>query len=278
MTMDTYQADLLRGSLRELFADATAGAGPDARERLRELRWDEVAAEHPVTAITLLFTEKGRALSRAALLDDAVLPVLTADLPGGADAVCFPYPGCGSRPSSTAPATTGILLRGPAPHERLVIPVAGPDGVALTVAPASDFTVTPLPSLDHDAAWYAVAGATPTARYGGHAWAAAVTTAHRALAAEIIGVTERALEHTSTRRQFNAPIAAFQAVRHRLADAHVAVAAARALLDAAFAGGSAVAALAAKARPATRTRRRATARYRCVGPWGPRSSIRCIST
>jgi hypothetical protein len=252
MTMDTYEADLLRGSLRELFADATAGTGPDARKRLRELGWDEVAADHPATATTLLFTEKGRALSRAALLDDAVLPVLTADLPGGADAVCYPDPRCGSRPSSTAAVTTGILLRRPAPHERLVIPVACPDGVALTVAPAGDFTVTRLPSLDHDAGWCAVAGATPPARYSGHAWAAAVATAHRALAAEIIGVTERALElaveHTSLRRQFNAPIAAFQAVRHRLADGYVAVAAARALADAAFAGGSAVAALAAKAR------------------------------
>jgi len=74
----------------------------------------------------------------------------------------------------------------------------------------------------------------------------------RALAAEIIGVAERALdlavEHTSSRRQFNAPIAAFQAVRHRLADAYVAIAAARALLDASFADGSGAAAIAAKAR------------------------------
>lgn len=254
MTVDTHEADLLTGSLRELFAGAgaAAGIGPEVRDRLRELGWDDVAAEHPAMATTLLFTEKGRALSAAALLDDAVLPVLTADLPGGADAVCYPYPGSGPRPSSTSAATTGILLRRPAPHERLVIPVAGADGVALTVAPASDFTVTPLPSLDPSAGWYAVTGATPPAGYSGHAWAAAAATAHRALAAEIIGVTERALElaveHTSTRRQFNAPIAAFQAVRHRLADAYVAIAAARALLDAALAGGSAVAALAAKAR------------------------------
>ena len=85
-----------------------------------------------------------------------------------------------------------------------------------------------------------------------------MAAAHRALAAEIIGVAERALglavEHTSTRRQFNAPIAAFQAVRHRLADSYVAIAAARALLAASFGDGSqsptvaAVAAAAAKAR------------------------------
>ena len=85
-----------------------------------------------------------------------------------------------------------------------------------------------------------------------------MAAAHRALAAEIIGVAERALElaveHTSTRRQFNAPIAAFQAVRHRLADAYVAIAAARALLAASF------------ARPSPRPSRRSRPPPRRPGP------------
>ena len=156
-------------------------------------------------------------------------------------------------PSSTPLAVTGILLRQPGPDERLVIPVADSGGVSLAVAPASAFTVTPLPSLDHEAGWYAVAGPTPATRYDGSAWAPAVAAAHRALAAEIIGAAERALElaveHTSSRRQFNAPIAAFQAVRHRLADCYVAIAAARALLAASFGDvrGSATVAAAARA-------------------------------
>ena len=256
--MDAEEIDLLTGSLREVFACAAA----DVPRQLRELGWDDVAAADPAAATTLLFTEKGRALSTAALLDDAVLPLLSAELPGGpaggADLLCYPYPGSGTRPSSTPLGTTGILLRRPEPDERLLIPVAEADGVTLAVAAAGEFTVTPLPSLDPAAGWYAVAGPTPAARYDGSAWAAAVPAAHRALAAEIIGVAERALglavEHTSTRRQFNAPIAAFQAVRHRLADAYVAIAAARALLAASFGDGSqspavaAVAAAAAKAR------------------------------
>jgi hypothetical protein len=246
--VDTEEADLLTGSLRELFADASA----DVPRRLRELGWDDVASEHPAAAATLLFTEKGRALSNAALLDEMVLPALIADLPGGADAVCYPYPGSGSRPSSTAQHTTGILLRQPEWDERIVIPIADVDGVTLAVGVASEFTVTPLPSLDREIGWYAVAGPTPGPRHDGRAWAAGVAAAHRALAAEIIAVADRALElaveHTSSRRQFGAPIAAFQAVRHRLADAYVAIAAARALLDASFADGSGVAAIAAKGR------------------------------
>jgi len=249
--MDTEEIDLLTGSLREVLA----GAAADVPGRLRELGWDDVAAADPAAATTLLFTEKGRALSAAALLDDAVLPLLSAGLPVS-QLLCYPYPGSGTRPSSTPRGTTGILLRRPEPDERLLIPVADPDGVTLAVAAAGEFTVTSLPSLHPEAGWYAVAGPTPAARYDGSAWAAAVAAAHRALAAEIIGVAERALglavEHTSTRRQFNAPIAAFQAVRHRLADAYVAIAAARALLAASFGDGSQppafAAAAAAKAR------------------------------
>jgi hypothetical protein len=251
VTVDAEETDLLTESLRELFAEDAA----DVAERLRELGWDDVAASDLAEATTLLFTQKGRALSNAALLDAVVLPLVTADLPGGplggAVAVCYPYPGTGSLPSSTGVATTGILLRRPAPDERLVIPVADDDGVCLAVAGAGDFTVTPLPSLDPESGWWAVTGPTPPARYDGDSWPTALAAARRALAAEIIGVAERVLElaaeHTGSRRQFGAPIAAFQAVRHRLADGYVAVAAARALLDASFADGSDVAGLAAKA-------------------------------
>ena len=142
--------------------------------------------------------------------------------------------------------------------------------------------MTPLPSLDQEADWYTVSGPTPPARYDGDAWVSAVAAARRALAAEIIGTAERALElaveHTSSRRQFNAPIAAFQAVRHRLADGYVAIAAARALLAASFGeapGSATVAAAAAKARAAARTRPWARPPYRYAARWGPPLSTRC---
>jgi alkylation response protein AidB-like acyl-CoA dehydrogenase len=98
--------------------------------------------------------------------------------------------------------------------------------------------------------WSAVTGpgaSSPAAA----SWDDGLAAAHRALAAELIGtageVLRLAVEHTSSRTQFGAPIAAFQAVRHRLADAHVAITAARSLLEAAFAAGSAPLARAAKA-------------------------------
>lgn len=255
--MDTEEAGLLAGSLRALFADGTA----DVPARLTEFGWDDVVAEDAVSATTLLFTEKGRALSPAALLDEVVLGALARDagLPGVAGLVCYPHPASGFRPSATASAVTGLLLRRPRPDERIVIPVALNDGgTGLAVGRAGEFAVTPLPSLDDSLGWHAVAGPARGLRYEkrdeGQGWAAAAAAAHRALAAEIIGVTSRvldlAIEHTSSRRQFGAPIAAFQAVRHRLADGYAALEASRSLLDASFGAGAdsaGVAAIAAKA-------------------------------
>jgi alkylation response protein AidB-like acyl-CoA dehydrogenase len=253
LIVDTEETAMLTASLQEVFGEADDGA--DVSRLLAGLGWDEVVAEHPAEATALLFTEKGRALSSATLLDDVVLPMLATGIQDGATAVCYPSPGAGWRPSSTAEMTTGVLLRRPEPDERIVIPVAEAGGVSLAIAPASELAITPLPSLDPEIGWHLVTGPTPTGRYDGRQWAVAVTAAHRALAAEIIGVADRALElaveHTSTRSQFGAPIAAFQAVRHRLADAYVAIAVARALLGAAFAAdpeSAVVAAAAAKAR------------------------------
>ena len=107
--MDTEETAMLAASLQEVFGEADDGA--DVSRLLARLGWDDVMAEHPAQAVTLLFIEKGRALSDAALLDDVVLPVLAAGIPGGATAVCYPSPVAGRRPSSTAETATGVLLR-----------------------------------------------------------------------------------------------------------------------------------------------------------------------
>src|SRR5258707_9296663 len=177
---------MLTASLQEVFGEADDGA--DVSRLLAQLGWDDVVAEHPAEAATLLFIEKGRALSSAALLDDVVLRVLTTGMPAPAEpaappgcptAVCYPSPAAGQRPSSTAETTTGVLLRLPGPDERIVIPVAEAGGVTLAVGPASEFTITPLPSLDPEAGWYTVTGPTPGARHDGRQWAVAVAGAHR---------------------------------------------------------------------------------------------------
>jgi alkylation response protein AidB-like acyl-CoA dehydrogenase len=83
------------------------------------------------------------------------------------------------------------------------------------------------------------------------AWEAAVARGRRALASEIAGASRAMLElartHAIDRVQFDRPIARFQAVRHRLADALVAVESLDAALIAARDVESAMTAALAKA-------------------------------
>ena len=79
----------------------------------------------------------------------------------------------------------------------------------------------------------------------------ALAAGRRAVAHELVGVSRTMLElartHALERIQFDVPIASFQAVRHRLADALVAIEAASAALDGAWDDGGAFAAMVAKA-------------------------------
>jgi alkylation response protein AidB-like acyl-CoA dehydrogenase len=237
MTMDAEQTALLSSTLREVLSTPT----DDIDARLAELGWDDVVASDPAAATMLLFTEHGRSLATTDLLDRAVLDVLGI----AADAVC--YPRTGDTPGSDAHRTTGMLLRAPVAGSVIAVPLA--DGTVGLVG-ADAVSTEPLRTFDPTVTWYAVTGPGAAATAAA-SWSDAVAAAHRALAAELIGaageVLRLAVEHTSSRTQFGAPIAAFQAVRHRLADAHVAIAAAQSLLEAAFLAGSAASARAAKA-------------------------------
>jgi hypothetical protein len=232
MTMDQEQAALLTRTLREVLSSSS-----DVDAQLADLGWDEVVAGDPAAATILLFTEHGRALAITDLLDRAVVEALGVT----GDSVC--YPATGDTPSSDGSGTRGVLLHAPAPGSQVVVPLS--DGTIGVVA-ADDLTVTPLRTFDPTVTWHTATG--PAARPCDSApWDQAVAVAHRALAAELIGTAGEVLRLGVDRTQFGAPIAAFQAVRHRLADAHVAIAAAQALLDAAFVAGDAATARAAKA-------------------------------
>jgi hypothetical protein len=232
-TLDNEQIDLLSATLRDVLSGPAQGV--DAR--LADLGWDDVVADDAATATRLLFTEHGRALATTSLLDRLVLDALEVT----ADAVAYPL--TGDAPTS---ALTGILTHEPAPGSTVAVPLLR----GVVVVPVEALTLTPLRTFDPALTWFSVTGAEPTSSTPAD-WSAGVAVAHRALAAELIGtageVLRLAVEHTSSRTQFGAPIAAFQAVRHRLADAHVAIAAAQSLLLAAFVEGSPASARAAKA-------------------------------
>lgn len=239
-SLDTATQKLLAGSLRDLFAANTGQAA--VATALAELGWDEVRASDPATATTLLFTEHGRALATSSVLDDVLLAELTPALPvaTGGRAVLYPHPlDGGTLPSRGAPLR-GLLLGDLDGITKVIAPYDTGASTGLLVVPAGQVAdvATEASIFDPRVRWLLVeAGPLSGDLSWDHvddaegAWIRAQAAGRRALAAEITGICEAALEiataHTSARVQYGRPIASFQAVRHRLAEAHVAITAAR---------------------------------------------------
>ena len=115
---------------------------------------------------------------------------------------------------------------------------AGAEGRVARVPPSA-FAVTPVQGIDPDAMLHTVRveDDAATSEIDAVAWDFAVAAGRSALACQVAGACHAMLalarEHTLERIQFGRPIARFQAVRHRLADALVAVEALEATLLAA---------------------------------------------
>lgn len=227
--MDAELRTLLTGSLRAMFA-----TGADRATVLDELGWADVRQAHGAAADALLFREQGRALAASTLLDDVVLAELGARSASTTRAVVHPW-----RPED--PAHGGVLPKNPAGLDEVVL--GGADGSAVVAPVPGPDAVRPLAGFGRDTGWYEVlrlSTSTPRSTSastlpGEPGWPRAVAAAQRALAAELVGLCEAALalavDHTTNRRQYGRPIGSFQAVRHRLAEAHVAVASAQDVVD-----------------------------------------------
>jgi alkylation response protein AidB-like acyl-CoA dehydrogenase len=234
--LDDATREMLADSLREVFNGGAGAASISAA--LEALGWEEVRGSDPAGATTLLFTEQGRALASSRALDDVLLSELSPVLPeaAGSRAVLVPL--------AEEPDATGGVLLGPLDGiAEVVVPTSKNGAVGLSVVPAARFaeTAAPIEGFDPRSDRLLVAGPPPTGERieAGDAWTRAVAAGHRALASEIIGVCEAALSmavaHTSAREQYGRPIASFQAVRHRLAEARVWNSAARTTVETAWA-------------------------------------------
>lgn len=266
--MDDQTTELLRGSIRGVLAEIAGGTGRTGRPgrslraRLDDLGWAEVLADDPATATTVLFAEHGRQLARTRALDDVVLAALDDVLPPmqGERAVAHPHPMAidlfAFAPAATPLPGAGpgrVVVLGPLDGvDEVVVPVRADESVGAVVVPVGALRTVPVDTFDHDAGWTAIeltdVGADVIDL--GERWSAAVAGARRALAAELLGVCEAmlalAVEHTSARVQYGRRIASFQAVRHRLAEAHADIVGCQSLLTAAWADGGPWAAAIAK--------------------------------
>jgi hypothetical protein len=245
-------------SLRDTLRAVISGATPDRIDReLDDLGWSELVAETP-SAFALLYDELGRSARSTALIDKLVLSELGPLLAARCDAVVYPAPSHGLRPSThqgaDAIVVDGWALKPPGADDRLLVCPAthsehAPAPLVLTtLRSAPGLNVRPTKTLDSDGLWVRIIGTVSPSDVElvdvpGLSPRSVQTPARRAAAGELAGLASGtlalAVAHVSSRTQFGRPIGSFQAVRHRLADARALVAGTAALVADAWATASA---------------------------------------
>jgi len=230
---------MLRSSLRRLLVETDAAKLPTA---LEEFGWLDLLQADPAEAVAALFELQGETLTASPALNAVMAGPLLAVVPGvdsvagaGVGEWTVVLPGVGRR----APVDA---VTGGAPIGRCLLVTQQDGEPVLTVVDASEGGTGParpvegidpglgLVRLDADPAVGVeiVAGGEAVSA----AWAEAVSAGRRALAHELVGLSRAmltlAVEHARERHQFGRPIGAFQAVKHRLAEAKVALTAAEA--------------------------------------------------
>jgi acyl-CoA dehydrogenase-like protein len=261
VTTGEQRGPVMEAAERQLF-DATVrraveshrGAGLDAA--LHEVGWREALADDPQLAVAVLFEHQGRAHAASGALDDVVADALGLAAGPGA-AVVLPALGDAAPPGSHHGRleVDGLGTHRLARAETALVVVGGGAGPSVVETKAAELRRRPVSGMDAAMGLVAVSGH-PTATVspsglGPDRWELAVGRARLAIGHELVGASAAMLElaraHALDRRQFGRPIAAFQAVRHRLAETHVAIEAASAMLDGAWLDGDSASAAMAKA-------------------------------
>jgi hypothetical protein len=252
--IDAAERGLMRETARAALAGADDSAAADAA--LGQIGWLEMLDAEPSDAIDVVFDALGATHAAATALDDLLLSALgrkpSADL-----AVLLPRFAAWHPPGEIDQNQLRAqgLATSRAATAREILVVGGTDSEPWAlIAPIPDCEVRAVRGVDPDGGLHEVrvsgAPAVDT-RLDRGAWQRAIALGRRAVAHQIAGASRAMLDLTRThaleRVQFGRPIARFQAVRHRLADALVAVASLEAALTAAREDPSADTAALAKA-------------------------------
>jgi Acyl-CoA dehydrogenase, C-terminal domain len=231
---------VIDGAALELFErsighalDRHTGAALDAA--LAELGWHDALATDQRAAVTTLFTRQGAANATSSALDWLLVSSL-----GVEGVLVLPALGCWHPPGEVDGKRLRVHgLSCPSLGDRAVVVATANEKDVAFDAPVADLAVRPVHGVDPWLGLLEVTGETVRAdTQPVIGWEAAVALGQLALGHELVGASrtmlELAREHALQRIQFGRPIAAFQAIRHRLADSLVAIEAADAVLDAAW--------------------------------------------
>jgi hypothetical protein len=245
--MQNDERVMLRDSLRRLLIETD---GAKLAAALDEFGWIDLLATEPAEAVAALFETQGETLSASPAINAVMArPLLSTAERAAGDVgewtVAMPGPGSGAglRPALYAIPDAAWL-------GRYLMVTNWDDQPALAVVEFLDGVVAGngravagvdpwlgLVRLDpptNNARVEVMAQGVPVAL----AWEESVAAGRRALSHELIGLSRTmlamAVEHARERRQFGQPIGAFQAVKHRLAEAKVVLTAAEAAAEEAW--------------------------------------------
>jgi hypothetical protein len=239
--IDAEERALMEETVRGALADAAA-SGEDADAVLAKVAWLDLLREQPDDAIAIVFDALGRTNAAATALDDVLVAALGREPCADLAIVLPPFAAWGApgRVEGGELRAEGLATaRAARARELLVVCDAGSEP-RTAVVPRTAAELRPVHGVDPEAGLQRVR---VQGRAGGAApldlaaWARAVALGRRSIAHQIAGTCRAMLDlarrHALEREQFGRPIARFQAVRHRLAEALVAVEALEAALSAA---------------------------------------------
>jgi hypothetical protein len=230
--MDAAERALLDATVRDALEQVAHDPYPKPDDALAGLGWLEMLGAEPRAAVDIVFTALGATNATATVLDDVIVAALGVD-PRAGLAVLLPAFARWTPPGHTDHGlmrAEGLASARITTATELLVVTVGPDSLHTVTVPVAAVAVTPVRGIDPDAdlravrVEYATEAAIPIDAIE---WAAAVAAGRRAIAHQIAGASRAMLAlacaHAADRVQFGRPIARFQAVRHRLADALVAV-------------------------------------------------------
>ncbi|BBZ47892.1 acyl-CoA dehydrogenase family protein [Mycobacterium parmense] len=232
-TIDAAERTLMAATLRGLAEELD---GEELAQALRAFGFADLLAEAPRDAVSALFTALGRAGSMSTSLQDVLLQPMAEYLPAAATECNVVLPGIGAELAGESDgalvAVRGLVI-GARPVPTYLAPVAIRGELGwIGLQESSGISTRRVDGLDPALPMTEVTGVDvpPDVILAGKqaavAWDAVATAGRLALGYQIIGAVGRmidlAVDHACSRVQFGRPIGSFQAVRTRLADAHVA--------------------------------------------------------
>ncbi len=240
-------ATTLRGLAEEL--DGTA-----LNHALDEFGFADLLAEAPLDAVSALFTALGRTGSMSTSLQDVLLQPLAEYLPMATTECNVVLPGVGAAcvgAADSEPLAVRGLVIGIRSAPTYLAPVMINGELSwIALRESAGISARRVGGLDPALAMTEITGVGVTAdvivagKQAVAAWDAVATAGRLALGYQILGAVgqmiDLAVEHARSRVQFGQRIGSFQAVRNRLADAHVAREGAAAALASAWEADDAV--------------------------------------